>query len=293
MKKAAIILAGLFLSTTLFAGFKVKNIKPKKPERFQAQATVAGVTYAADLLLERGDQKTYFYKALVPFNLIAVRLDVVNTGKGEVVLPLDGIELLTPDSKRLQPVSAELVAGSVVEGKPIKASTESRVPQVGVGRGSVQDPRRDPSDPRYDPRMDPNSPHYDPMDPRNSNPNPPQTYPPQTYPPGTSPRGTYPPGTYPPTTVPGTYPSGGTMGGPGVVLNPGGGGGGEDLSQIERELAEKDFDDKAHTSEPILGSMSRDRFLYFSFAPPSGSIKGYVLRIPVGKGIPQEVVLEF
>jgi hypothetical protein len=280
MRRTVLIFCILFLSTAAFAGFKVKNIKPKKPEQFQVQTTIAGVTYAADLLIEGGDQKAYFYRELIPFNLAAVRLAVFNGGREEVALPLDGVELLDPDSRLLPLVGPELVASAVVEEKPVQASSESRLPQVGMGP-SVRDPRRDPSSPQYDPRMDPNSPHYDPHDPRNQNPYPPSTYPPQTNPPGT----------YPPATVPGTYPAGGTLGGPGIVLNPGGSG--EDLSRFERELAMKDFSDKAHTSEPILPAMKRDRFLYFSLPAKPAAKKGYTLRMSVSKGIPQEVILNF
>jgi hypothetical protein len=80
------------------------------------------------------------------------------------------------------------------------------------------------------------------------------------------------------------------MGRPGVVLNPGGG---EDLTKFEEQLAEKDFSDKAHTDEPILSSMTRDKFLYFSAKPQVASPKGFILRLPVSKGIPEEVVLKF
>jgi hypothetical protein len=144
------------------------------------------------------------------------------------------------------------------------------MPRAGVGIGGSSDPRRDPSDPRYDPRMDPNNPGYDPNDPRN--------------------RGQYPTGTTTGTYPPSTYPSGGTLGRPGIILNTGGG---EDLSRFERELAEKDFRDKAHTPEPVPTSMNRDRFLYFSIEAPPAVSKGYTLRLPVSKGIPQEAVIRF
>jgi len=39
------------------------------------------------------------------------------------------------------------------------------------------------------------------------------------------------------------------MGGPGIILSPGGGGGGSDLTQYEHQLVEKDFMDKSHTLE--------------------------------------------
>jgi hypothetical protein len=132
---------------------------------------------------------------------------------------------------------------------------------AGAGGGAI-DSRSDPTNPGYDPRLDPNSPSYDPTDPRNT-------------------------GQYPPDSYPGTR-----RGTPGVILYPGGGGR-EDLSQYERQLAEKDFCDKAHTIEPVLRSTVRDRFLYFPVETPPSSIKGFTLRIPASPGIPQEVLLRF
>ena len=72
-----------------------------------------------------------------------------------------------------------------------------------------------------------------------------------------------------------------------------GGGGGGDMSQFEKQLVEKDFDDKAHSSDPIDGSMIRDRFLYFSMKDRPTTAKGFALRLPKSKGIPEEVVLRF
>ena len=282
MKRVALILLISCLASAVFAGFKVKNIKPKKPEQFQSRVTVAGVTYGADLLLDAKDQKVYFHKELTPSNLIAVRLAVFNNGKDEVILPLDSLQLLAPDGDEVPLVSPAKVAQSVLGGTAIDDQAKLKVPQAQVGIGGTRDPRSDPSDPRYDPRMDPNSPSYDPSDPRNRG-----QYPPGSYPGSTTP-GTYPPGTYPP----GSYPTGGRQGIPGVILNPGGGGGG-DLSQFERQLAEKDFSDKAHTSDPVPSSTSRDRFLYFSMPSKPAADKGYTLRLPISKGIPQEVILKF
>ncbi len=78
-------------------------------------------------------------------------------------------------------------------------------------------------------------------------------------------------------------------------MNPraGGGGGGGDMSQFEKQLVEKDFDDKAHSTDPIDGSMIRDRFLYFSMKDRPVSTKGFTLRLPKSKGIPEEVILRF
>jgi hypothetical protein len=280
MKKAILIFGVLCLASAVFAGFKVKNLKPKKPEQFQGRATMAGVTYAADLLLDGKDQKEYFYKELTPFNIIAVRLAIFNNGSDEVVLPLDGLELIAPDGKKMPLVSPESAAQAVLSNVPAVAKSKGQPRQIGIGSGSPRDPRSDPSDPRYDPRLDPNSPSYDPNDPRNTGRYPPGQTPPGTYPPGTT------PGTYPTT----TYPSGGTYGRPGVVINTGGG---EDLSKFERALAEKDFLDKAHTAEPVPVSMSRDRFLYFSMEAPQAASKGYTLHVPVSKGIPQEIAIKF
>jgi hypothetical protein len=263
MKKAALILGILWLAAAAWAGFKVKNIKPKKPEQFQSRLTIAGVTFAADLLLDGKNQKDYFYKELVPSNLIAVRLAVFNNGNDEVVLPLNDLALRMPDGKSVPPTSPESVAQTVLDGAMGSGAANTRVPRVMAGAGGSGDPRRDRTDPRYDPRLDPSSPTYDPNDPRS--------------------RGQYPPG---------TYPSGGTIGRPGVVLLPGGGKG-EDLSQYERQLAEKDFRDKAHTLDPVLRSTIRDRFLYFSVNLPLDSLRGFALRLPVSPGIPQEVLLKF
>ena len=65
MRKRAVILAVLFFSVSAFAGFKVKLVKAKKAEQFQARTTVGSVTYAADLLLDGKDQKDFFYKELI------------------------------------------------------------------------------------------------------------------------------------------------------------------------------------------------------------------------------------
>ena len=274
MRKTAVIAGILCFALAASAGFKVKSIKPKKPEQFQSRVTLAGVTYAADLLLDGKEQKEYFYKELASSNLIVVRLAVFNKGNEDVVLPLDTIHLLTPNGDALAVAAPETVAEAVLKGMAVPAQAKANAPPITVGPANSGDPRTDPSDPRYDPTLDPNSPRYDPNDPRNRG-----QYP-RAYPP------VYSPGTYPPS----TYPSGGTLGRPGVVLNPGGGG---DLSKFEAELAEKDFSDKAHTNEPVLSSMIRDKFLYFSVKAQQTSTKGYVLRMPVSKGIPQEVDIKF
>ena len=84
----------------------------------------------------------------------------------------------------------------------------------------------------------------------------------------------------------------GPLEGPDVVFNPGGGGG-VDKIENERKLAAVDFRNKAHTSDPIIRTLSRDRFLYFSIPDGPAIKKGLVLILPVSKGIPKEVILKF
>ncbi len=281
MRKRAVILAVLFFSVSAFAGFKVKLVKAKKAEQFQARTTVGSVTYAADLLLDGKDQKDFFYKELTPSDIVAVRLAVFNAGKEEVQLPGD-LKLLGADGGEVPLIGPDTVARAVLEGMVVSAEAKKEGPvavQPGIG---TRDPRTDPNDPRYDPtvasdpRLDPrypsdprlprndprypsdprNDPRYDPSDPRNR---------------GYGRRG---------------------WGGPSIVLNPGGGGGG-DLSQFEKQLVEKDFNDKAHTTDPIPSSMNRDRFLFFSLKDRPATVTGFTLRLPKGKGIPEDVVLKF
>jgi hypothetical protein len=252
-----------------------------RSKQFQSHVTINGVTFAADLLLKGTDQKEYFYKELTPSNFIAVRLAVFNKGKEEVVLPLGGLRLTAPDGTEFSLAEPQMVAQAVLGKVPATSIANANPTTVQTVPGGSGNPRTDPSDPRYDPRLDPNSPSYDPNDPRNAG-----QYPPGSYPPGTVP-GTY-PGSYPT----GSYPTGRSLGIPGIVLTPGGNGG-LDLSQVERQLAEKDFSDKAHTSEPVLGSMTRDRFLYFAIPEKLSATTGYTLRIPPDKGIPEEVILKF
>lgn len=244
-----------------FGGFKAKSIKAKKPGQFQCRTTVAGVTYAADILLEDRDQEKYFQEALRPSNLIAVRLAVFNDGKEEVVLPMNDLRLVNADGVEFARIDPEEVAQAVLGEDPIIINEKPREPVVGIG-GAY--PPYDPTDPRYDPT----DPRYDPNDPRN--------------------RRQYPPDVYPPR----RYPSGGTLGRPGVILNPGGGGGG-DMIENERKMIAVDFRNKAHTSDPIALTLSRDRFLYFAIPSENPTEEGLVLTLPGGKGIPSEVVLKF
>jgi hypothetical protein len=255
MKKAALVLIILCSAFTAFGRFEAKRIKAKKPGQFQCMTTVAGVTYAADLLLDGKDQKKYFYDALTPLNIIAVRLAVFNNGKEEVVLPLNDLRLLSAKGVEFARVGPEAVAQAVMGEEPVDIHEKPGGTRVGVGGGSL-------------PPYDPNDPGYDPNDPGN--------------------RGQYPPYSYPP----GSYPSGGPLGRPGVVLNPGGRGG-VDSTENESKLVAVDFRNKAHTSDPVICTLCRDRFLYFSVPEKPATKEGIVLILPVSKGIPTEVVLKF
>jgi hypothetical protein len=270
MKRALAFLVSLSLTCTVFAGFKVKLVKPKKPEQFQTRLTNGDVIYAADLVIDAGEQKGYFYKELTPAHVIAIRLAVFNRGHNEVFLPLDRLRLIDPSGHELVPLAPEVVAQAVLKGLVVTATTPDE------GQVSVS--------PRLDPRIDPNDPRNDPNDPR---------YP--RYPPTTDPRtdprydpndprlGRYPNGTYGP-----YIRSGGD-----VVMIPGGGGGGGDLSQHEKALVEKDFVDKAHVLEPVPPLSGRDKFLYFAFAEKPVNGKDFTLRLPQSKGMPQEIILKF
>jgi len=286
VRKTLALLAVLALATTAFAGFKPKLIKAKKAEQFETRAATAGATYAADLLLEAKDQKEYFYKDLTPSSVIALRLAVFNAGKGEILLPLDQLQLTGPDGQDIPLVPPETVAQAVVQGMVVSAKGRGKTPASVTPGARAGDPRTDPRDPRYDPTLDPNDPRYDPTGPRvgrdpRYDPSDPRSRDPRYDP-------NYPSG----------YPRTGGYGGygvPGIILNPGGGGrgAGGDLTQFERTLVEKDFQDKAHAPEPILPSLTRDRFLFFSLQSAPSSHRGFTLRIPPSKGIPQEVVLKF
>jgi hypothetical protein len=264
MNRALAFLVGFFLVSSAFAGFKVKLVKPKKPEQFQSFLTVGDVTYAADLVIEEKVQKDYFYKELIPSHVIAIRLAIFNRGGDSVVLPLDRLQLTDASGHEIAPVAPEAVAQALLQGSVVTANVDDKKPvQVTPGQG---DPRLDPADPRYDPRVDPSDPRYDPRsdpaDPRNRR---------------------YPNGTYDPWYRPGID----------VVLNPGGGQGSGDLSQFERALVEKDFIDKAHSLEPVDASSKRDKFLYFSIPEKPVDGKGFMLRLPPVKGSGKDIVLKF
>ena len=274
----------LFLALQASAGFKVKLIKPKKPEKFQVHRTVSGVTYAADLLLKEKHQKKFFAKPLSSSNIVVVRLAVFNKGNENVELPLNRLQLLDPDGTPVPALDADTVSRAILGGMILDTGDDEEEPisgEPGVRVVSVnpsQDPRTDPHDPRYDPRTDPSDPRYDPRYDPGTDPHDPR-YDPRTDPsdPSYDPR----------------YSRNQRYSTPGVnvILNPGGSGFG-DLSQFERQLVEKDFRDKEHRPEPILKSLSRDRFLYFSLAKTK-SRKGFVLLLPTSKGILEEIRLEF
>ncbi len=273
MKRIVLSLLMFCTATIGFAGFKPKNIKPKKPEQYQIHVVVGGVTYAADLLLEGKDQKDFFYKELTPAGIIAVRLAIFNNTNEGIVLP-DGIQLLGPASKEVPPAAPQEVAEAVTQGLPVATDSKQKESPVKVGPNvRAGDPRTDRTDPRYDPRLDPNDPSYDPTDPRNRRYNDPRY------------------------NDPNYDPRYGGYGRPGIIVSPPAGGGGRDAgggtSQFEKQLVEKDFNDKAHSSDPIDGMMVRDRFLYFSMSDRPVTSKGFVLRIPKSKGIPEEVLLKF
>ncbi len=256
MKRIILFITIFCMAATAVAGFKAKVIKSKKPQQFQAHTIVSRVTFAADLLLDGKDQRNFFYKELAPSNVIALRLAIFNDSPGEVVMPVNGIQLTGPDGKQIPLIDPEMVAQAVLQGFIV--SSDSNQPPVQITRTTpVGDPRIDKTDPNYDPRLDPTNPSYDPSDPRN-----------RSYD-----RGPY--GTHRPNV--------------GVVLNPGAG----KYNAISGQLIAKDFADKAHSEDPILPSMMRDRFLYFRMADRPTSIKGFELRLPRGRGIDQAVSLRF
>ena len=261
MRRAVLVAMMVCVATFCFAGFKAKTVKPKKPEQFQTRVTVGEVTYAADMLLQEKEQKDLFYKDLTLFDMFAVRLAVFNKGSSEVAMPVEDFHLFAPDGTEVQSVGPDVVAEKVLEVLSVASDVKKRNPPVAIGPAPrSDDPRRDPRDPRYDPTADPNDPRYNPNDPRNDPRNDPYNRP-----------------------------------NVGVVLNPGGGTTDTvgDVSQYEKVLVEKDFSDKAHHSDPVLPSFTRDKFLYYSVKEIPMSTRGYVLRIPPGKGRTDEVVLRF
>jgi hypothetical protein len=78
--------------------------------------------------------------------------------------------------------------------------------------------------------------------------------------------------------------------GAGIVLNPPDEG---NRGEISGTMIEKDFVDKAYSADPILPSMMRDRFLYFSIHERPASIKGFELRFPESGSLPHGLKLKF
>src|SRR5512139_947219 len=114
MRKPVLFYLAVWVATASFAGFNAKVIKPKQPQKFQTRTTVSGITFAADLLLSEKEQTEFFAKALIPNKIIALRLAIFNDSPNEVLIPLDGIQLLGPDGKELPPISPEAVAQTVL-----------------------------------------------------------------------------------------------------------------------------------------------------------------------------------
>jgi len=165
MKRPMAWLGMLMIALSAAGGFKAKTVRPKKPEKFQVRVVSSGVTFAADLLLDGKDQSEFFFKELSPSNVIAVRLAIFNGSNGEVVMPLDDIQLVDPEGKEVIPVEPEIVAHAVLQGFPVSSAAEQPPVRVSTS-GRVS--RTDQSDPGYDPRLDPTNPNYDPTDPRNT-----------------------------------------------------------------------------------------------------------------------------
>jgi hypothetical protein len=253
MRRLTLFIGAFCLAASGVAGFKAKAVKPKKPEQFQVHATVSGITFAADLLLNGKDQRKFFYRELTPSNVVALRLAIYNDSPNEVAVPLSGIQLIGPDGKEVPSISPEMVAQAVLQG--FLVSSEVNQPPVQVSSGANR--RIDKSDPNYDPRLDPTDPSYDPQDPRNRGYN-------------RDPYGIRRPGV-------------------GVILNPSG----NMYNDISKSLIEKDFMDKAYAGDPIAASMKRDKFLYFLIANRPASTKGFELRLAEGKGVIQAVRLKF
>jgi hypothetical protein len=267
MKKISAIALCLLCAGNSFAGFRVKLIKPKNAEQFQTRVAIDAVTFAADMVVSEKDQNSYFYKALIPSRVFAVRLAIYNRGSQEVTLPLERVQFLDASGHEVAPVAPDAVAQAVLKGLVIKAEPRDQG-TIGVAprldpRLDPTDPRNDPNDPRYRryPPVDPNDPRYDPNDPRN---------------------GRYPNGTRP-------Y----VRSGIDIVMIPGSGGDPGDLSRNEKALVEKDFADKSHRQEPIPVATTRDKFLFFAVPDEFTNGKGFTLRVPQGKGMIQEIVLKF
>jgi len=254
MRRLFLCVAIVALATSVFGGFKAKPVKTKRPEQYQVHAAVSGVTVAADLLLSDKEQKDFFYKPLNPSGVVPLRLAVFNDTKNEIFIPLEGIQLVGPDGKEIPKVEAQAVAEAVMKGLPIGSTADEPPVQVAAGPRVVSS-GSDPTDPDHDPGLDPGDPRYDPSDPRS-----------------------------------GRYGDRRIVPGVDVVLNPSSG---DDYNEISARLIEKDFSDKAYLADPILPSMKRDRFLYFSMPDHSAGVKGFELRLLKGRGFTEGLSLKF
>lgn len=257
MRRLTPWIAMILLTTALFAGFKAKIIKPKKPEKFQTCLTTPEFTLAADLLLTDKEQKDFFPTPLNANNIVPLRLAIFNRSEKELQVPLEGVRLVAPDGKEFPIMAPEKVGEAVIEGIVVSPGSSGRKLVVAPNSRSPidrTDPSYDPSDrtdPTYDPRLDPNSPQYDPKDLRNR----------------------------PYADLPHV----------GIVFDPYGG----NNTEMTRQLIAKDFVDKSLSAEPIPPATTRDRFLYFGVGGHPSSIKGFELRLPKGNGFSEEVVLKF
>jgi hypothetical protein len=160
MRKIAFLIGILSIAFSVVAGFKAKNVKPKRPEQYQVRTVVPGVTLAADLLLEGKEQGDFFFKELISCHLIAVRLAIFNNSGNEIVLPAAGIRLIDPSGSDLRLVSPREAAVAVLQGFPVRAEKNDN-PPVQVSPARPTNPRLDRTSPNYDPRLDPADPSAD------------------------------------------------------------------------------------------------------------------------------------
>ncbi len=261
MRRVIIFATALCLAASSFAGFKAKSIKQKRPEKFQTRLAAFGVTVASDLLITEKEQAGFFFRPLNPCNIIALRLAIFNDSKNEVLIPLEGLQLVGPDGKALERIGPEEVAEAVLQGFSMPSQDGQPSAEVAANPRVLDIPRDDPSNPRYDPPYDPSDPQYDP----GYDPSDPRTGQNRRY-------GRIEPGIN-------------------VDLNPSGASGAS--SDIMRRFISKDFVDKAYLPDPVLPSMKRDRFLFFSITERPASIKGFELRIPATRSFPDGLTLRY
>jgi hypothetical protein len=279
VRKIGVFLWILLFAAVATAGFRAKNIKPKRPERFQVHVTIAGVTYASDLLLNSKEQRRYFPQELTSHNIVALRLAIFNKSSQEVQIHLEGIHLTDPEGKEFALISPDMVSQAVLLGYKAGSEEDRRRALLAHMTGSDDprsdknspdyDPRRDPNDSRYDPRADPIDPNYNPInDPTHP------SYSPQQASAKDKIR------------IDQTN-QGSTISLP-DILN------GRSGNPVFRaKLIEKDFMDKAYWGDPVLSSMRCDKFLYFTIANPPASVKGFELRLFQSSGNREPIILKF